>query len=108
MVFDIYKDGQKVNSIVCDEKFVATYCQKNGFSFKAGDAGLASSPPPAKQREEAYNTQAVIPWEGEELTVTQAAQKWQYYAAAGDMEKATAITSLIAETKKEIRTQWPD
>lgn len=63
---------------------------------------------PADHREDAYNTEPVILWEGEYLTVTQAAQKWQYYAAEGDMEQAGAITSLIAQAKKEIRAQYPD
>lgn len=62
----------------------------------------------AEQREEAYNTQAVIEWEGEMLTVTEASQIWQYYAAEGDMEQAAAITARIAQVKKEIRSQWPD
>ena len=61
-----------------------------------------------QKREEAYNTQPVIEWGGEMLTVTQASQKWQYYAAEGDTEQATALTTLIAEAKKEIRAQWPD
>ena len=42
---------------------------------------------PAQQREEAYNTEAIIEWDGELLTVTEAAQLWQYYAAEGS-EKA--------------------
>lgn len=63
---------------------------------------------PAQEREDAYNSEPVVEWEGEMLTVTQASQKWQYYAAEGDMEQAAAITALIAQAKKEIRSQWPD
>ena len=63
---------------------------------------------PAKQREEAYNTQAIIPWDGEMLTVTQASQKWQYYAAEGNTEKTDELTALIAEAKAKIREQYPD
>ena len=62
---------------------------------------------PAEQREEAYNTQPIIEWEGQMLTVTQAAQKWQYYAAEGN-PKADELQTLIAAAKQSIREQFPD
>ena len=62
---------------------------------------------PAEQREAAYNTAQIIPWEGGNITVTEAAQLWQYYAAEGNM-KAYDLQSLIAKAKSEIRTQYPD
>lgn len=62
---------------------------------------------PAQRREEAYNTQPLVEWEGEHLTVTQAAQKWQYYAAEGS-EKADELQALIATAKQTIREQYPD
>ena len=65
-------------------------------------------PSPSKQREEAYNTQSVISFEGEMLTVTQASQKWQYYAAEGNTAKTDELTALIAEAKAKIREQYPD
>ena len=65
-------------------------------------------PTPAKLREEAYNTQAIISWNGEMLTVTEASQKWQYYAAEGNTAKTDALTALIAEAKASIREQYPD
>ena len=65
-------------------------------------------PTPAQQREEAYNTQAIISFGGEMLTVTQASQKWQYYAAEGNTAKTDALTALIAEAKASIREQYPD
>lgn len=65
-------------------------------------------PTPAQLREEAYNTQAIIDWHGEMLTVTQAAQLWQYYAAEGNTAKTDALTALIAEAKASIREQYPD
>ena len=66
------------------------------------------TPSPAKQREEAYNTQAIISFGGEMLTVTQASQKWQYYAAEGNTAKTDELTALIAEAKASIREQFPD
>ena len=62
---------------------------------------------PAKQREEAYNTQPIVEWEGEQLTVTQAATKWQYYAAEGSA-KADELQVLIATAKQTIREQYPE
>ena len=59
-------------------------------------------------REEAYNTQAIIEWHGEMLTVTKAAQLWQYYAAEGNTAKMDELTALIAAAKQAIREQYPD
>ena len=62
---------------------------------------------PAQQREEAYNTQLLIEWDGDMLTVTQAATKWYYYAAEGSA-KADELQGLIAAAKQTIREQHPD
>ena len=63
---------------------------------------------PAQQREEAYNTQEIIEWDGKMLTVTQAAQQWSYYAAEGRTDKTDALTELIATAKQSLREQCPD
>ena len=68
---------------------------------------VVEEPSPAEQREAAYNTEAIIEWDGEMITVTQAAQLWQYYAAEGN-EKAGELTALIAEAKRTIREKYPD
>lgn len=65
-------------------------------------------PTPAQLREEAYNTQAIIAWDDDMLTVTEASQKWQYYAAEGNTAKTDELTALIAEAKARIREQLPD
>lgn len=70
-------------------------------------APVVEEPSPAEQREAAYNTEDIIEWDGEMITVTQAAQLWQYYAAEGS-DKATALTVLIAEAKQIIREKYPD
>lgn len=64
--------------------------------------------PPAVHREQAYNTDSIIPWGGEHITVTEAAQKWQYYAAEGNTEKMDALTAIIAAAKADIRAKYPD
>lgn len=63
---------------------------------------------PAEQREQAYNTEPCVPWDGSMLTVTEAAQRWAYYAAEGNAAKTDALTALIAAAKAEIRGKWPD
>jgi len=63
---------------------------------------------PAQKREQAYNTEPVIEWDGNFLTVTQAAQQWAYYAAEGDEYKSGALTALIARAKQDIRERYPD
>lgn len=77
-------------------------------SWTAGTIPEPETPSPAKQREEAYNTQAIISFDGEMLTVTQASQKWQYYAAEGNTAKTDELTALISEAKASIREQYPD
>ena len=62
---------------------------------------------PTQQRERAYNTQAIIQWDGRRLTVTQAATKWYYYAAEGSA-KADELQALIVAAKENIRAQYPD
>lgn len=62
---------------------------------------------PSEQREKAYNTDAIIEWDGKIITVTQAAQLWQYYAAEGN-DKAVQLTTLISKAKQTIREMYPD
>lgn len=66
-----------------------------------------AEPTPAEQREQAYNTEKVIEWDGSKLTVTEAAKLWQYYAAEGS-DKANQLQTLIAAAKAEIRAKYPD
>ena len=63
---------------------------------------------PSEHREQAYNTVASVEWDGDMLTVTQAAQQWQYYAAEGRTDKTDKLTALIAAAKQAIREQYPD
>lgn len=103
------------NIIVCGDDATAHIFRARPAYDGAAIGDLYVQPPepdpehtPAKQRENAYNTQAVIPWDGEMLTVTEASQKWQYYAAEGDTAKTDELTAMIAEAKASIREQYPD
>lgn len=62
---------------------------------------------PAEMREQAYNTERIISWEEKLITVTEASQLWQYYAAEGS-DKANTLTTLISEAKTSIREKYPD
>lgn len=76
-------------------------------SWTPGEMPEPETLTPAQQRENAYNTEAIIEWDGGMITVTEAAQLWQYYAAEGN-EKADMLTALIAQAKAEIREKYPD
>ena len=58
-------------------------------------------------REQAYETDKLINYEGSVLTVDEANLKWQEYKAEGN-EKANELTTLIAAAKSAIREQYPD
>lgn len=73
----------------------------------AGETPATPKPTPTEEREAAYNTEKLIEWDDEMLTVTEAAQQWQYYAAEGS-EKAGELTLLIAGAKAKIRQMHPD
>ena len=62
---------------------------------------------PSEKREQAYNTEKIIYWDGKDITVTEAATLWQYYAAEGN-EKAEQLTILISFAKQSIREKYPN
>ena len=79
---------------------------------EALDAYIASlptpqEPTPSEKREEAYNNEKIIEWDGSMITVTEASQLWQYYSAEGS-PKADELTVLIAQAKETIRAKYPD
>ena len=102
----VMKDGEVINTIVADNAFAHIYAEMNGYTVEE-IIPLEPEKTPAELREEAYNTDALINWSNDILTVTQAAQLWQYYAAEGS-EKATQLQVLIAEAKAVIRERYPD
>ena len=102
-------DGIIENMIVADESFASEIGALPGYEGTA--IGAAYAPPavltPAQQRKAAYEREALVEWEGQLLTVTEAAQVWQYYAAEGNI-KSYDIQRLIAEAKAAIRKTYPD
>lgn len=62
---------------------------------------------PEELRERAYETEKLVNFENEILTVDEANKKWQEYQAEGN-SKANELTTLIANAKATIREQYPD
>ena len=62
---------------------------------------------PAEQREHAYETNPLIEWEGENVTVDQANIIFLRYFAEGD-PKAEEIQTLIISAKESIRQMYQD
>lgn len=106
MVFDIYKNGKKINTIVASEAFTEKYCEDNGYTYAA--FVLPDTRTQVQKREDAYNTNATLPVDGKVITVTEAARLWQYYAAEGNIEKCNTITEIIKAAKTKIREEYAD
>ena len=62
---------------------------------------------PKELRERVYETEKIISYEDDMLTVDEANRKWQEYQAEGN-SKANELTTLIANAKAMIRRQYPD
>lgn len=61
-----------------------------------------------EKREQAYETRACVAYDGQTLTVDAANKLYLAYSAEGQMERAQALSTLIAVAKADIRAEWPD
>lgn len=61
-----------------------------------------------EKREQAYETRACVEYDGQTLTVDAANKLYLAYSAEGQMERAQALSTLIAVAKAAIRAEWPD
>jgi hypothetical protein len=109
--FRLTPDGEE-NPALCSREGIPLYKYEDGSISRRTPEEIESDRAahtlfPAEQRKEAYNTAQIIPWESGTITVTEAAQLWQYYAAEGN-PKAEELTALIAKAKVEIRERYPD
>ena len=109
MNYLLIENGIITNIIVCESEEIANQFGAVAFYDGAniGDTYAPPSPAASKLREEAYNTEPIIDWNGAKLTVTEASTLWQYYAAEGSAQ-ADALQKLIASAKAEIRERVPD
>lgn len=62
----------------------------------------------AEKRENAYEVDAIIEWQGDQITVDDANKLWQAYTAEGKVSIAQELTAKIAEAKAQIREEYPD
>ena len=114
---EIWDDNGNLVSVECDET-VDVEVPVMGMVYRDAtpeeiaelerQQAAVPEPTPAEMREHAYNTDPCVPWGGEHITVTEAAQQWAYYAAEGNSEKMDALTALIYKAKRTIREQYPD
>lgn len=68
----------------------------------------ANKPTAEQQREQAYESSAIISYRGQMITVDQANKLWTEYTAEGDTETSSTLQTLIAEAKESIREEYPD
>nr|DAK57446.1 MAG TPA: hypothetical protein [Caudoviricetes sp.] len=61
-----------------------------------------------EKREQAYETRACVEYDGQTLTVDAANKLYLAYSAEGQMERAQALSTLIAVAKAGIRAEFPD
>lgn len=59
-------------------------------------------------RENAYETEAIIDWQGSKITVDDGNRLWSAYTAEGKVAVAQELTAAIAAAKDEIRKMYPD
>lgn len=62
---------------------------------------------PRENREHAYETEKVITFDGETMTVDEANKRWQEYQAENNA-KSAELTALIAAAKAAVRERYPD
>ena len=112
MTYLVVENGIITNTIVAEKEFADSIGAKEYYEGAAiGDEynpPEPEGPTPSELREEAYNTQKIISWDGEMITVTEASQLWQYYSVEKDTEKTELLSQLVIEAKTKIREQYPD
>lgn len=45
MNYEIYKDGELINTIYANESFVIPYCEKNGYTYKLREEPVSEDEP---------------------------------------------------------------
>lgn len=109
MNYLIIENNIITNIIECENDEIATKfgAVKSYDGAMIGEEYVVPTSPASVLRETAYNIEKIIEWNGKLITVTEASQLWQYYAAEGS-DKASELQGLIASAKAEIRERFPD
>lgn len=75
------------------------------------DAREACKPPiktPSELRREVYQSRACVLFDGDNLTIDQANEKYLGYLSEGKTDVCQSIQALIVEQKNKIREEYPD
>lgn len=84
-------------------------CEPNTWIYdQTSDSLVYRYPTSPEKREHAYETEAIISWQGSQLTVDAANKLWSAYTAEGNVEVAQELTALISDAKQQIRHDYPD
>lgn len=63
---------------------------------------------PKELREQAYETEPLIEYDGEMITVDEANKLFLRYSADGNADKYMALQILIGRAKADVRARYPD
>ena len=63
---------------------------------------------PKEQRERAYETEPLIEYDGDMITVDEANKLFLQYSAEGNTQKYMDLQILIGRAKADVRTRFPD
>ena len=63
---------------------------------------------PRERREQSYETEPLIEYEGEQITVDEANKLFLQYSAEGNNSKYSQLQQLICAAKTTIRNTYPD
>lgn len=115
------------NAIILPEELLQTYLENKGFvklkvsdgtiveiekNVEAYDAYMEANPemvvPASELRRIAYETEPIVEWEGNMITVDQAEDLFGKYFAEGREDVYETLRRVIAEAKTTIREQYPD
>lgn len=104
-----YLESNGFVNVEVDNNNIATQVTRNVEAYEAYQRSLPPPyvPTPAEQREQAYNSLEIVEVGDSKITVTAAAQLWQYYAAEGN-PIADELQEKIAAAKAHIREMYPD
>ncbi len=101
-----YGEEFSSNCVQAPNEVDQRWIYKNG-EFTPPEEEPAHVLTPAEQRKLAYETEPLIEWEGEQITVDAANRLWLGYAAE-ESPKADELQTMIIAAKTEIRERFPD
>lgn len=99
------KDGQKLVESLPPNDLLNPVWNGENFSGELIIQPETTELSPTELREIAYNTEEIILFDDEYITVTQASNLWCYYCAENNTTKADELSAAIITAKTEIRNR---